>query len=390
MTAGESYRNVTVEKVVQGGRGLCRTDEGILFVEQGLPGERLAVATHTRHRGYQEAGIVDILSPSPLRRSAECRYYGLCGGCDFQHITYEGQLELKLEILRENLLRIAKFPPEHAVYETLSIQPGPAWGYRCRARFQSDVAAGSVGFFGRASNRVVSVDHCPVLTPVLDTALSDREAIHDILPKRKRGRSQRESGIFALANESAYALEGERIGMNLLGRDFVTEARLFFQANRSLFETMLSEYILPEAGERAVDLYSGIGVIAAFLAESFSQVTAVETQAGCRSYAEAHLPGHARHYCGSVESWRPESTGGIDLLVVDPPRTGLSGKACRGILELLPERIVYISCNPVTFSRDAALLNFTGGYHLQTVTAYDFYPQTTHMELAARFQRPAS
>jgi 23S rRNA (uracil1939-C5)-methyltransferase len=371
---------IVVEKLVQGGKGFARTPDGVVFIEGALPGEEVLCRYVDKKKDYSNAVVVEVLNSSEYRTEPICPYYGICGGCDLQHLAAEEQSKLKGQIFQENLNRIGGI----SYTKKIPVYSGAATGYRNRARFQSDTKQESAGFFGRHSGSVIPIDFCPVLVPKLNELLGKPDKLIDVAVRAEKGRRRIQSGVFAAANETMYAIEHQELSLQVNGKQFRTEPEVFFQSNREVFSTLVENMVSDLSGENAVDLYSGVGTIAAFLEDGFSRVTAVERNPLCLKYARKNLTSSVKFVTQSVESWVSGiSKMEIDLLSVDPPRTGLSADAAATIIKLQPKQILYISCDSVTFSRDVKLLAAKGGYSLCRLEAYDLYPHTSHLETGA-------
>ena len=370
---------IVVEKLVQGGKGFARTPDGVVFIEGALPGEEVSCRYVDKKKDYSNAVAVEVLKPSEYRTEPICPYYGICGGCDLQHLAAEEQSKLKGQILQENLNRIGGI----SYTIKIPVYSGATTGYRNRARFQGDAKKESVGFFGRRSGSIVPIDFCPVLVPKLNELLQKPDKLINA-SVRAKGRRRIQSGVFAAANEIMYAIGHQELSLQVNGKQFKTEPEVFFQSNREVFSTLVENMVSDLSGENAVDLYSGVGTIAAFLEDKFNRVTAVERNPLCLKYAKKNLSASVQIVSQSVESWVAGiSDRKIDLLAVDPPRTGLSADAAATIIKLQPKQILYISCDSVTFSRDMKLLAAKGGYSLSRLEAYDLYPHTSHLETGA-------
>lgn len=366
---------VEIEKLVQGGYGLARTSEGVLFIPGALPGEEVSCTVTEKKKNFSFAVLEELHSRSSKRREPICDYYPLCGGCDLQHVTPEGEAELKEGILFENLERLGGF---HDLAPVKVVQ-GEESGCRRRVRFQFQ--GNALGFFRAGSHVMEAITHCPMLSSPLNTLLKD--------PESTCSRSKRQAGgIFAAANEDEAAVDEEPIVLQMGGKEFSTLPKLFFQSNPDLFAQLLEDALSGVEGRRAVDLYSGVGVIAAFLAGRFERVTAVERERLCRDFAKNNLPDSVKIVSQSVEKWiRRKEVHEPDLLVVDPPRDGLSKDARNAVHGLKPQRLLYISCNPATFSRDLKALTAAEGFSVERMGAYNLYPNTSHLETFAMLNR---
>lgn len=405
-----------IEKLVAGGDGLARPGGKVVFVPLVLPGELVEASIAAEGNGYRTARVERILEPSLHRRDAPCPLYGVCGGCNLQHAEYAYQLEVKREILRETLSRIGGAELQHErLQEPLRAVGGSELGYRSRARLHPD-GAGGLGFRKRASHEVVEVTHCPIAVDRVNDLLADPAGCADLqqplqqplrrplrvfgVPRSSCSAVGPDSG--GPADEAASAARAERcfaaveegggrelaVEVTLAGKSFAVSPYAFFQNNIEMLERLIQDEIIELSGERAVDLYAGVGVFAAFLGERFRRVTAVESDPAAAATAVENLRGtRARFVKSTVERWvARNSFTSDDFVLVDPPRNGLGKTVVRALLRDLPRRIVYVSCNPATLARDLKAL-CGGGFRLDRVKLYDFYPQTAEIETVARLTR---
>lgn len=364
-----------VERIVKGGYGLCRTAAGVLLAPMAAPGDLLrgvpAALPGGGPRGLPEAELVE---PSPLRVEAPCPLYGDCGGCDFQHLSYAAQLAAKEGILLDCLARIGgvEGPPLAP-----PIASPAEWGARSRFVFSSD-AAGRPSLKRRSSAETVPVPACPVAHPAFSPFLA-----------RGAGAMPPASRLTAFGSDSGLFVGDEEARAEVLGREFRFKASGFFQSNLGALGRFIEEEILPLRGGRAVDLFCGAGLFSAFLGDKFDEVMGYESDRAAILAARANAP-RARFSARDLAA-DPPALAGADLVLADPPRTGLPAKL-RAALAALPRQgrapaLLYLSCDPATFARDAAAL-VAGGYSLARARAIDFYPQTSHLECAGFFEAP--
>jgi 23S rRNA (uracil1939-C5)-methyltransferase len=383
---------LTIEKLVAGGEGLGFRDGKAVFVPGVLPGERVSVETVESRTDFSRALLRGVLSASPLRHRPPCPLAGVCGGCDWLHIDYTGQLEQKKAIVLEALRRVGGIR-----LDGLEIEPGSELGYRSRIRIHVD-EHGKLGFMRAGSNRVVPVDSCPVATPEANRAFS-------LPPPAGSDRYT----VFGCSG--GYACEGaqgnEELSIDVCGLPIAFSVRCFFQGNLGVLEKLVPCVVRsacggsgsmggaaeggPAAGGGsaprglAADLYCGVGVFAAHLQSFFSGVTAVDNSRPSVSYAKINVPrGRNKFFAVSMETWTAskEALGPFEAIVVDPPRAGLSRKVRAYLAGKKPRSLVYVSCNPVTLARDLSSL-LGAGFELADMRLFDFYPQTSHVEAVA-------
>lgn len=372
---------LTIEKMAQGGRGLARLPDGrICFVDGALPGEQVDVDILRSKKDFVEAQVVSVDVGHAGRVKPACPYYAQCGGCNLQHASMELQIHLMRQVVDELFARFAKTTLPSA----WPIVSGEPWGYRNRARFMWSGRAW--GFRARASHQIVPIDKCPVLSPALNAFL--RKPPTDIRA-REIDVFDNGAGTVAYWHPHLRSMETARALVPLLGKQVSMDASVFFQSNLSMLPRLV-EAVLAAAGtgRHAVDLFSGVGLFSLFLQDRFERVSAVEREVGCLEHARHHLGERCHFVAEPAEVWLAEQgrLSGVDCLVVDPPRTGLPPSVCAAIGASRAQRLVYVSCDPVTLARDTRIL-LDSGYTLQAAQGFAFYPQTSHFEMLAVFVR---
>lgn len=384
-----------------GGEGLARHEGKVVFVAGGLPGERVRARLTEAKKDYARAETMEILSPSPERVEPGCPLAGRCGGCDWLHLDYHAQLRHKVALAEDALRRMGGL-----AWPDLAIEAGSPWGYRNRLQLRP-APGGGLGFLARGSHAVVPAAACPVahpaaaaflLTPTggpVPSPLPTPEGFLDGPPVRETPRGGPPDRLLAWGHgaESRLALEGSpdaarEIAIDILGKTIRFDLRCFFQSNTALLETLVPYALHGLAGDVAMDLYCGVGLFGAFLADRFRTVLAVEENPVSLAYARRNLPGAGHHFLeGRLEDLvlqgRLPPGRAPEAVIVDPPRPGLDQAVRDWLAETRPSRLVYVSCNPVTLARDLKSLT-ASGFRLTDLRLFDFYPQTAHVEAVAK------
>lgn len=386
---------VTTERLAYGGEAVARYEGLAVFIPFAAPKERLQVRITEQKKTFARALIENVLEPSPLRREPACRYFGNCGGCQLQHLSYEAQLESKVGFVRDALERIGRIDWPHEI----KIRSAAEFGYRSRTQVTIDWKSRSVGFNRARSNAVVDVESCPILVPELDQGLASlRVAVAEA------GGSEhsefRFSQIDMAAGESGVALEPSIAGLpggalRQVARNAVYNfgPSTFFQGNLQLLDDLIDEAVGPDSGDLAIDLYAGVGLFTIQMARSFRRVIGVESDPRTARFAfeniDANKLTNVEFHTSSVEPWlrrfldtKPSPP---DLVLLDPPRTG-AAESVALIAELKPSRITYVSCDPATLARDLRVL-LDSGYELSRISAVDLFPQTYHIETVVALTR---
>jgi 23S rRNA (uracil1939-C5)-methyltransferase len=397
--------------MAHGGDALGRHEGKVIFVPYAIPGETVRAQIIEDKGHYAFAHLVEVVEPSNHRVDPPCPYFGQdkCGGCQWQHIAYDTQLRLKAEILVDQLERIGDVE-EPLVHPTLPDESG--WAYRNHAQFHP-ARGGGLGFQKASSDDVVAIDYCRILHPLLSdlyglidldveglirlvlragTVTGDRligfEMEEDVPPALV---SDEAVSCVILLNEGGYA--------NLVGDNMITEvvaehlyrvsASSFFQVNTPQAAELVRlamAYLDLEGPETVLDAFCGVGLFTRHLAERAELVIGVESSPS----AVDDLLENTAEYSnveiieGAVEGVLPEITVPLDAALLDPPRGGLDRFALDALVELGPERIVYVSCDPATLARDAKRLH-SSGYRLVETQPVDMFPQTYHVESVSLF-----
>jgi 23S rRNA (uracil1939-C5)-methyltransferase len=401
---------VTIERILPGGLGLAHADGRTVMVALAAPGDCVRVSIDRVKGNVAFALIQEIITPSPQRVEPPCQYFGRCGGCDFQQLNYQAQLEAKVEIIKDCLHRIGRIENVPEFQITPALNP---WHYRTRAQWQYDLIRRRLGYFQGGSRDVCDVEECAVLAPELQQTLSGlRERMQDgSLPEDARDfrAVAGDEGVLVAppvraispteSVDSLVAGEGPDVTRTVHGEQYSFNAESFFQANDDLLPQLIDAALSEARGETAVELYCGVGLFTVPLARRFARVIAVEGDAAATRFARENLARAGltnaeiatrdvgvwlddvkRHDLSRLsESSAAALQGKIDFVLLDPPRIGAESRVIAGVLGLKPPRISYVSCDPATLARDLRKL-IAGGYILGSIAAFDMFPQTHHVE----------
>lgn len=377
---------VTIERIVPGGSGLARGPKGVILVEQSAPGDILEIEIESRRAGAARGRIRAIRQASESRVEPPCVYYGRCGGCDFQHLRYDAQLDAKEAMLRDALRRIGGIDWTGPIERFAAPEP---FGSRARMELHTDSEMGALGFFSRHSHHVVAVDHCLVCRPELDAALQTMRASD----------SERPAAVHLIAADGlAYSspavspLPTGKFWLEVDGFEYFVDPAAFFQSSYDLLPALIERVL--SSGEdprrQAWDLFSGVGLFSLPLARQFDEVAGVEVDRHAVDNAARGAVRNgihnARFFADDVEHWasaRRRRSEFPDLVVVDPPRSGLGPKLSARLAEIRPRYLTYVACDPSALARDLEVLT-ADSLRLRDIAIFDLFPQTHHVETVAR------
>lgn len=400
---------VTPTSLVYGGEAMGRLPDGrAVFVPYALPGETVSVRLVEQKRGYARGELLEVLAPSQARIEPVCLHFGVCGGCHYQHMSYEDQLAAKTGILGEQLERIGGLvdpPVEPAVSSPNQIL------YRNRVQFHL-TADGKIGYHKARSDEVLPIQECHLpeaplnaIWPQLDFETLpglERFALRlgieddvqlilessDLHPPEINIQDLPVS-VVHLSPVGSLVLGGsEAVWMEVLDRSFQVSAGSFFQVNTPLAAGMVAHLleILPnyqpfKSDATLLDVYCGVGLFSAFLAPLVSRLVGIESSTAAASDFVANLDefDHVELYEATADEVLPNLDITPDIVLLDPTRAGISRQAMDGLLGLASPLLVYISCDPATLARDAKRLT-ARGYRLEQITPFDLFPQTYHIE----------
>jgi len=388
-------------------------DGRAVFVPFALPGEVAEIEIIESKERFARGRVVNLLEASSERITAPCPYYTICGGCHYQHLDYAQQLSLKNELVKDQLLRIGKLKDLPEI--TITASPLP-FGYRNQVQFhptnlESGEGFTSLGFKQANSDEVLPIQKCLLVPDELNQLLTqiELEPYSDLSRIAMRIDSDGELMLvftgesndppdlsIELPVSSAYVgPDGQSLNLagndalvyTILGKEFLVSPESFFQVNLPVAEEMLRHVLSLIENQHdlnILELYSGVGLFTRFLAPYASQLTAIESSPSACFDFVTNLDefDNVSLYEGAVEEILPgliKQLETVDLVVLDPPRAGLNTWARQALIDLNPQQIIYISCDPSTLARD--LKHFSeAGSSLQNVHAFDMFPHTAHVE----------
>jgi 23S rRNA (uracil1939-C5)-methyltransferase len=436
--------------MIYGGAGLAHlpADEKgrgkAVFVPLVLSGERIEASFTEQRPGFARAHANSVLEPSHHRVDPGCPYFGRCGGCHYQHSSYEHQLEIKKEILRETLRRTAKL--ELSV--DIQVRPSAPWNYRNRSRLNVQTTPEfKAGYFKMASHELLAVEECPISSALINRGIAalwqsgragkvpsgveeveffansdDTQLLVEVSAKPDSRRaalrawaedfqsSMTEIAGVVVFREAAKGTSSDHEKLLTVGADHLiyqtaraayrVSAGSFFQTNRYLTDELVKIVTRGQSGEAALDLYAGVGLFSTALCEirhivsvESSQTSTADLSYNLSSNGKAVRATTEQYLSGSVKT-RGSGKGAVlphpvfkpDLAVVDPPRSGLGERVARSLVTLGAPRVIYVSCDPVTLARDLVVL-LAGGYRIEQIHLVDLFPQTYHLESVVHLKR---
>ncbi len=388
---GERFE-AEVGPVAHGGHCVARLpepDSRVVFVRHALPGERvvLEITEGTDGDRFWRGDAVAVLTPSADRVEAPCPYAGpgLCGGCDFQHVALPAQRDLKTAVVREQLVRLARLDADSELLTGLHVEAVPVPGreddglrWRTRQRY-AVMPDGKPAMRAHRSHHLVPVDDCLI-------------AVDEARPRA--GVEPGRHGEWSPGQPEAMTSHDVTVGSTT--HPFRVAADGFWQvhpeAPRVLVEAVL-DLLDPAPGERALDLYAGVGLFARFVGEATgARVVAVEADRTASQHARANLSAlkNAAVECGSTDRvLRAGLDEPFDLVVLDPPREGAKRAVVEQVVDRRPRAVADVACDPAALGRDVAIFA-EHGYELTAIRAFDLFPMTHHVECVALLERTSS
>ncbi|MBA3021203.1 class I SAM-dependent RNA methyltransferase [Propionicimonas sp.] len=371
LEVGQVLRSVEIGPVAHGGHFVTRYSGQVVFVRGGLTGELADVEVTEANRKYARGEVVSVQRASEHRVEPPCPIAGSCGGCDFQHVELAHTRELKRQVVAELLGHLGDYDFQGQVLE---VAPAP-FGWRTRMRYQHD-GTGRLGLMEHRSRQVVPLpaQGCLLAVPQLAYPKVAHRAPAEVVAVAAA------SGLVVVGGD----VVGSTVTEEVLGHEFTVEATGFWQAHRGAPAALVAAVLAglePAAGERAADLYCGSGLFASFLAEAGCQVLGIEGDRRATELARQNVP-VGEFIQGDVAKLVDRLPLTLDVAVLDPPRVGAGDAVLTALLARHPRAVAYIACDPAALGRDLRIAA-SCGYQVASVTAFDLFPLTHHVECVA-------
>lgn len=381
---------IQVLRPAHGGAAVGRHQGQVVFIRHAIPGEQVMVrVTDDSARNYLRGEVSQVVQASPHRVQPVCPIAADCGGCDLQHIDPAGQLEWKTQVLAEQLAHLAQITTEVPVEAVPVAGQGPGLGWRTRMRYHRlDTPTGPVAGLRRSrSHEVIAVPAAGCA--IADPRLRDPAPLDQVLAESGEPELIAAAGADTVTLSSGSVRRGPAlIRERVAGADFQVADSGFWQVHPQAAELLTGvviDALDPQPGDRAVDLYCGVGLFASALAARGAQVTGIEVSRPAIAHARLNVP-NGRFHAGRVDRLLHRVKGPIDLAVLDPSRSGAGSAVIKAVSDLAPRAIAHVGCDPAAFARDLAAYQ-RQGWQVAQLRAFDLFGQTHHLEAFALLLR---
>ena len=377
---------VDIGAIAHGGHCVARFEGQVIFVRYGIPGEKAVVEITAVNSKMARGDAIEISQASEHRVEAPCKYAvpGGCGGCDFQHIDLGYQRILKAEVIKDQFARLGGMEIECAV---LAVEPSDGLHWRTRMDFAIG-DSGHIGLYSHRSNDVIEIDDCLIADSTMEVA--------SLTSRKWNGDDRIEAGSTSTGqvniSRAGRSISGPtQLNEVVLGVTYQISPQSFWQSHKSAPTTLVNEVMSKidlREGDVVCDLYGGVGLFTAALAAAVGptgKVHLIESDRRAVGDAMKIFKGYknVEIHPGSVESQLPKISE-VDVLLLDPPRTGAGEEVITVMNRIKPRTILYVSCDPASLARDAKLL-LASGYRMDHIVGFDLFPMTQHVECVARF-----
>ena len=360
---------VEIEKLDHYGRGITKIDDKICFVENALPNETVEIKIEKETKKYLLASTSKIIKQSKDRVTPPCPYYQICGGCNLEHLSFEKENRYKKQKVQEIMEKFAKVD-KNLVQDTIYNQP-----YHYRNKIILHNKNNQIGLYERKSNQIIPIEKCYLVEEKLNeeikkiTLSKEKDIVLRIGNKTEEILNQKKNTIKSYIGSKQYQISKES----------------FFQVNSKITEKLydeVKEIIKNKHSKNVLDLYCGTGTISIYIHEEVNKVLGIESCKEAVEDAKENIILNKAQNCtyqlGKVEDLTKEITRKYDTAIIDPPRKGLNKKVVDKLLEITPNTLIYISCDPVTLARDLNLLK--KAYRIDYIRPYNMFPRTYHIE----------
>jgi tRNA/tmRNA/rRNA uracil-C5-methylase (TrmA/RlmC/RlmD family) len=377
--------SLEIESVAFGGHGVGRVEGFVIFVPFTAPEDVVEIEIVERKKKFARGCVLKIIKPSVQRTQPLCRYYGQCGGCSYQHINYESQLKIKQKQVEEAFLKIGRIaqPP------VAEVIPSPRiYAYRGKAQLHAAKTSEGfkMGFMDITGGRIMDIERCEIMNETINLQIQQVRTKGDV--SFDNSDLTFWSGLSENSEETTVRIVKDR--------EFLVPRTGFFQSNLYLTDRMVDEVCRLMDQKKVgtiIDACCGSGLFSIFLAPYARRMVGVEINeksVNCaRLNAERHGIENTEFICSDIEEFlrdQARKKDAVDVIILDPPRAGLSSVALAAISSLASQDVIYISCNPATQARDVKFLN-EHGYDLQSLQPLDMFAQTEHIETIGLLQR---
>ncbi|MFH1752707.1 MAG: methyltransferase domain-containing protein [Candidatus Omnitrophota bacterium] len=386
----QNQYELDIYALAYGGKGIGMLDGMVCFVEGALPGEKVRFIKQSEKKKFINGRVREIITASPDRAEPICSHYGRCGGCQYQHLKYEKEVFYKAEQAQSILSRIGGFKE----YDFQGITPSTSQ-YNYRSSITLHRSSSAYGYFAKDNRTIIPIEQCPLAREEINSA------IPTLFAKSKK------DNVTMKCDKSGNVYIGGYPGHRFYKEDFLeTELTFsplaFTQPNREIASAIvetLRAWIGKEDREVLFDLYCGAGFFGILLRDMFKTVIGIDESGvatDCAKTSKKALgAGNVTFYQGDADDRTPvyyeKLRGKVNTILIDPPRTGISGELAAYLAGLKDaSSLYYISCDPAILARDARILTRDGAWKLERVASFDMFPRTKHVESIALFKRPIS
>ena len=365
---------IKVESLDHNGRGIARINNKVTFINNALPNELIDIIITEEKKKYSIASIKKIIEKSENRIEPQCPYYNECGGCNIMHMNYESQINFKKEKVEDILKKYAKIDIDLKVNKS-----NKPFNYRNKITLHKEKQ--KLGYMKRMSNDIINIDNCPLAM----------ETINEYITSINNNNIEKE--IIIRTNEKGEiisTLKDETIIMEINELKFQIDINSFFQVNNYIC-AQLFNYVEEnlENNNTCLDLYSGVGTLSIIASKKAKKVYAIEINENAHKNSLVNLKlnniTNVEFILGNVNKKIKQIKEKIDVIITDPPRSGMDKITIETILKYKPKKIIYISCNPITLARD--LNTLTESYYIEKCAIFDMFPNTYHVECVCVLNR---